>query len=141
MRRKCKWKNRVLAGLMAVTLLSGVFSYAPKVQAKNNPYASPWGILYRTPEGQNKYGRWWWQKLGKQQGGNISIDSYYTYGSAASVEHIYKHNGKRQRLKETDSSMYGDSNVECFAGKPGKGISTTFHAGAYGINFDKKIVY
>ncbi len=40
MRRKCKWKNRVLAGLIAVALVSGVFSYVPKVQAKNNPYAS-----------------------------------------------------------------------------------------------------
>ncbi len=102
---------------------------------------NPWGILYRTPEFQNKYGRLWWQKLGKQQGGNISIDSYYTYGSAASVEHIYKRKGKIIKAKKTDSSMYGDSNAECFEGKSGEGLSTKFHAGAYGINFNKEVIY
>lgn len=141
MNKTCKLKKRWLAGLMAALLLSSILSYVPKAEAANVPYSSPWGVLYRTPEYQSKYGRVWWQKLGKKQGGNIAIDNYYSYGSAVSVVHQYKYNGKTKKVKETGSSLYWGSTAECIAGGRGAGISTVFHAGAYGINFNKTVKY
>ncbi len=76
--------------------------------------------------------------MGNKNGGNIALESYYTYGSSVSVEHKYKtSNGKYKTVKKTDSSYHDGSAVECVAGGSGAGISTTFHAGAYGVSFDK----
>ena len=142
MKKINKMKKSKLLAMAVVLLLSSVMSYTPKAEAADIPYASPWAMLYRTPEYQNKYGMVWWQKLGKKQGGDISVRSYYTYGSSVSVEHKYKaSNGKTKTVKKTDSSPHDNSTVECFAGGSGKGISTKFYAGAYGINFNKTVKY
>lgn len=131
-----KMKKSKLLALAVVLLLSSVMSYTPKAEAANIPYASPWGILYRKPEWQNNYGRVWWQTVGYKNGGNIALESYYTYGSSVSVEHKYKDSdGKYKTVKKVDSSYHDGSAVECVAGGRGKGKYTKFYAGAYGVTF------
>lgn len=132
-----KINKKSIEGILLMTMMT--FTLLPATQASAKvPYSTPWGAFYRTPEKQNKYGRCWYSCTMQKQHFDIYMESYYTYGSYASVTYTYRDTKKRQKqLVRKNSSAHGSSCAAYTKSVKGTFVRGRVYGSAHGITVDK----